>query len=99
MNSLFYIFPSQLYFRKNRDHMKLSGIEGTVELSNGYEMPYLGLGVFLAQEGDEVINAVQYALQNGYRHIDTAALYENEIGVGRRNTKKRCWKRGCFRHK
>ncbi len=62
--------------------MNLSGINGTVKLNNGYEMPYLGLGVFLAHDGDEVMNAVQYALQSGYRHIDTAALYENEKGVG-----------------
>jgi diketogulonate reductase-like aldo/keto reductase len=45
-------------------------------------MPYLGLGVYKASEGNEVINAVSYALQVGYRHIDTATLYMNEKGVG-----------------
>jgi len=54
----------------------------TVTLSNGLEMPALGLGVFLSKEGDEVINAVKYALEVGYRSIDTAAVYKNENGVG-----------------
>jgi len=63
--------------------MTLSDIKGTVTLNNGLEMPYLGLGVFKVQDGSEVINAIHYALDAGYRHIDTAALYGNEEGVGR----------------
>jgi methylglyoxal/glyoxal reductase len=62
---------------------KITDIKGTAILNNGIEMPYLGLGVFLAKEGTEVINAVKYALEAGYRHIDTAALYQNERGVGK----------------
>jgi len=62
--------------------MKITDLKGTVELNNGIKMPYFGLGVFQMQEGDEVINSVKYALEIGYRHIDTAALYENEKGVG-----------------
>jgi len=62
--------------------MNITDIKGTVKLSNGVEMPYLGLGVFLTREGTEVINAVNYALKAGYRHIDTASLYQNEKGVG-----------------
>lgn len=58
-------------------------IEDTTTLANGVEMPRLGLGVYKAQEGDEVENAVQAALKAGYRSIDTAAFYENETGVGR----------------
>lgn len=46
-------------------------------------MPYLGLGVFKAKNGAEVENAVRYALDAGYRHIDTAAVYKNEEGVGK----------------
>jgi len=46
-------------------------------------MPYLGLGVFNAKDGVEVINAIHWALDAGYRHIDTAALYNNEEGVGK----------------
>lgn len=62
--------------------MNITDIKGTVRLANGVEMPYLGLGVYLSKEGPEVINAVKYALDAGYRHIDTAALYLNEKGVG-----------------
>ena len=62
--------------------MKITGIDGTVKLNNGVEMPYFGLGVFQMNEGKEVIESVKYALNNGYRHIDTAALYGNEKGAG-----------------
>lgn len=41
-----------------------------------------GLGVFKAADGEEVINAVQWAIEDGYRLIDTAAIYRNERGVG-----------------
>ena len=51
-------------------------------LSNGIKMPMLGLGVYLSKDGDEVRNAVKWALDTGYRHIDTAAIYRNERGVG-----------------
>lgn len=52
-------------------------------LHNGVKMPWLGLGVYKANEGTEVENAVKKALEAGYRSIDTASLYENEIGVGK----------------
>ena len=45
-------------------------------------MPYFGLGVFKTKEGTEVENSVKWALEAGYRHIDTAAIYQNEKGVG-----------------
>lgn len=63
--------------------MKITDINGCAELSNKVKMPYLGLGVYLAREGEEVVNAVKCALEAGYRHIDTATLYENEKGVGK----------------
>jgi diketogulonate reductase-like aldo/keto reductase len=53
-----------------------------VRLNNGVEMPWLGLGVFRAEDGKEVENAVVTALKHGYRSIDTAAVYQNERGVG-----------------
>lgn len=53
-----------------------------IKLNNGVEMPWLGLGVFKAKDGKEVENAVTAALNNGYRSIDTAAVYDNERGVG-----------------
>lgn len=52
-------------------------------LANGVSMPWLGLGVLRMAEGQPVENAVRWALKTGYRHIDTAAIYGNEIGVGR----------------
>ena len=57
-------------------------LQGTITLHNGVKMPYFGLGVYKAKEGEEVINAVKKALEVGYRAIDTASLYENEVGVG-----------------
>ncbi|WP_434063561.1 aldo/keto reductase [Paramicrobacterium fandaimingii] len=44
-------------------------------------MPQIGLGVYKVPE-DEVVDVVLTALEAGYRHIDTAALYRNEAGVG-----------------
>ena len=61
---------------------EISDISGTFTLSNGVEMPYLGLGVYQSKNGQEVANAVHWALETGYRHIDTAAIYRNENGVG-----------------
>lgn len=52
-------------------------------LSNGIQMPWFGLGVWQTKDGEEVGNAVKYALKAGYRHIDTAAAYRNEAGVGK----------------
>lgn len=62
--------------------MKITDLKGTVKLLNGVEMPYFGLGVFKTKEGSEVENSVKWALESGYRHIDTAAIYKNEKGVG-----------------
>jgi diketogulonate reductase-like aldo/keto reductase len=50
-------------------------------LNNGVEMPALGFGVFQTPP-DETREAVEAALATGYRHIDTAAAYGNERGVG-----------------
>ena len=58
-------------------------IQDTTELSNGVKMPWLGLGVWQSQEGKEVEQAVLWALEQGYRSIDTAAIYRNEAGVGK----------------
>ncbi len=58
-------------------------IQSTVTLNNGLKMPLFGLGVFMSKEGLEVENAVKAALEAGYQHIDTAAVYGNERGVGK----------------
>ena len=49
-------------------------------LNNGVKMPILGLGVY--KSGEDTKQAVLDALEAGYRHIDTAALYKNEAQVG-----------------
>jgi len=54
----------------------------TVTLNNGVEMPILGFGVFQIPP-DETERAVATALKVGYRHLDTAASYQNEEAVGR----------------
>lgn len=54
----------------------------TVTLNSGYEMPILGLGTW-TQSNEETANSVYYALENGYRLIDTAQYYGNEEGVGK----------------
>jgi diketogulonate reductase-like aldo/keto reductase len=53
------------------------------ELSDGAAMPVLGLGVWQAKDGAECERAVRWALELGYRHIDTAQNYGNEESVGR----------------
>lgn len=62
--------------------MQISDVKGCATLSNGVRMPYFGLGVFQAKDGKEVMGAIDVAIANGYRLIDTAALYGNEKGVG-----------------
>ena len=62
--------------------MEITDISGTVRLNNGIHIPYLGLGVYLAPDGEEVIRAIKWAMEFGYRHIDTASFYRNEEGVG-----------------
>ncbi len=52
-------------------------------LSNGVKIPCVGFGTWQAEDGDIAYNAVRAALECGYRHIDTAAIYRNEESVGR----------------
>ncbi len=58
-------------------------LNDTTTLHNGVKMPWFGLGVFKVKEGTEVINSVKAAIKNGYKSIDTAAVYQNEEGVGK----------------
>jgi diketogulonate reductase-like aldo/keto reductase len=51
-------------------------------LADGNEIPRLGLGVWQVPDGPECVNAVRWALELGYRHIDTAQAYGNEESVG-----------------
>ena len=60
-----------------------TGLASTVRLGNGVEIPWVGLGVFKSPPGKETEQAVRWALEIGYRHIDTAAFYQNEEDVAR----------------
>jgi len=62
--------------------MKMT-IDSRVRLNNGVEMPYFGLGVYLASAGKEVQQVMQHALRLGYRLFDTASMYDNEYDVGK----------------
>jgi len=58
-------------------------LESTVPLHGSIDIPLLGFGVYKVPDGAEVEDAITSALALGYRHLDTAALYRNERGVGR----------------
>src|SRR5438876_2970341 len=55
----------------------------TRALADGNQIPLLGLGVWQVPNGSTTVNAVRWALDFGYRHIDTAQVYGNEESVGR----------------
>ncbi len=55
----------------------------TIRLHNGIEMPQFGLGTFLVKSGESAYETVKYALEIGYRHIDTAQMYGNEGSIGK----------------
>ncbi len=57
-------------------------IRTRIPLNNGTSIPLLGFGVWQAKDGEETRRAVTWALETGYRHIDTAAAYGNEHSVG-----------------
>ena len=58
---------------------KITDLQGSFTLNNGVKMPYFGLGVFQTEDAS---NSVLHALECGYRHIDTASIYNNEREVG-----------------
>lgn len=54
----------------------------TFSLCNGYQIPCVGFGTWQTPDGDTAIMAVGEAIRAGYRHIDAAAVYGNEVSVG-----------------
>ena len=79
----------------------IKNLQDTVTLHNGVKMPGFGLGVFKVEEGQELVAAVKAAIRHGYRSIDTAAVYQNEAGVGTRDPRSArrvaCEARGAVR--
>lgn len=57
-------------------------IDTNITLNNSVLIPQLGLGVFRAGAGRATEDAVTWAIESGYRHFDTAAIYRNEPEVG-----------------
>lgn len=53
-----------------------------MNLANGYMIPDIGFGTFQTPDGEVCVNAVREAIAVGYTHIDTAAIYQNEVSVG-----------------
>ena len=58
-------------------------IQSSIRLNNGVEIPRLGLGVYQTPPGRITQHVVRYALDIGYRHIDTAYIYGNESDIGK----------------
>lgn len=61
--------------------MNLTNVNSPIKLENGVEIPCVGYGTFRTDPA-VTARAVQDAVEAGYRHIDTARIYENEEGVG-----------------
>lgn len=54
-----------------------------IALNNDVIIPQIGFGVFQVEDGPQTVDAVRTALEDGYRHIDTASVYGNEASVGK----------------
>lgn len=60
----------------------MQSLTDTFKLYNGYQIPCLGYGTWLVEDGQVAIDSVKKALELGYRHIDTATRYGNEKSIG-----------------
>ena len=60
----------------------MNSLTDTFKLNNGYEIPCIGFGTWQTPNGQIAVDSVKSAIEYGYRHIDTAAIYGNEKGVG-----------------
>lgn len=60
----------------------MENLSTTLSLSNGVQIPWVGFGTYKATN-EEVADCIKTAVKCGYRHIDTAYFYKNELGVGR----------------
>ena len=60
----------------------IGSLGSKLKFNNGIEIPAFGLGVYKVPD-NECINLVKGAIKNGYRLIDTASFYDNEVGTGK----------------
>lgn len=60
----------------------MKSLTDSFRLVNGVPVPCIGFGTWQLEEGKKAVKTIQTALEAGYRHIDTAAAYENEASVG-----------------
>ena len=58
-------------------------LNSKITLNNGTEIPVIGIGTYRIEDGEPLTNEIKWALEAGYRLIDTATIYKNEEGVGR----------------
>lgn len=61
----------------------MNKLTDTFTLSNGYAIPCVGFGTWQTPDGEIATMSVKHAIQSGYRHIDAAAVYGNEVSVGK----------------
>ncbi len=61
----------------------MKSITDVFKLSNGIGIPCVGFGTWQTPDGQVAIDSVKHAIKDGYRHIDTAAVYGNEESVGK----------------
>src|SRR3989344_541730 len=64
-------------------------INTKIKLNNDVKIPIIGLGTYQIKNGKEFEDAVIWALENGYKHIDTATIYGNESSIGNAIKKSR----------
>ncbi|MDR2382667.1 MAG: aldo/keto reductase [Prevotellaceae bacterium] len=60
----------------------MNALSDTFVLNNGIGIPCIGFGTWQTPDGKVAVDSVKYAIESGYRHIDTAAIYGNEKSVG-----------------
>jgi methylglyoxal/glyoxal reductase len=63
--------------------MPVQSLNSFARLNNGVDIPRLGLGVYKIEDGESCYAAVKEAIHTGYRHFDTATIYNNEVSVGK----------------
>ncbi|MDC7241828.1 MAG: aldo/keto reductase [Spirochaetales bacterium] len=62
---------------------EVKNIKDSYVLNNGKKIPCVGYGTWQTPDGETAVAAVKAAIESGYRHIDAAAVYKNELSVGR----------------